>query len=336
MYQEIITPSSTPVISPEQLAAFGRFDCPEQYCDENSPPTVSVEYANLQLAILAAQEQVETLAATACMNEQILLTLDFFPQMNDPRNTWDLYGSFSYVLPWWWNGFPSRDSIELVRRPVIAPSFTGEAAEVTAVSVANNIVTVMTSLDPGVGNVVQLQGTAEGNVVQPETTSTTVPFLNTVPLTVLTSDKTSFTASFPNLYEVANNGAITPLSYANAADTGTAQVWSNPLIITYNDANGVNQIWPAFNYYVFADKVTLAVNSCWPCTDRRQDCIQCVYWGGSGTSPSAVPARLQLAIMWLANQYRSVPQIISTEMTYDVRMTLKNILGKFRSFRIPR
>jgi hypothetical protein len=335
MYQKILVPSDQPVITPEQLADFGRFDCPSEYCDENSPPTVSVAYTNLELYIQAAQDQIETLAATACLNEQILLTLDFFPQQNDPRTMWDLYGSYSYIFPWWFNGYPARDSIELVRRPVIVPSFTGEAAEVTGVSVANGIVTVMTSLNPGEGAVVQLQDTAEGNVVQPST-STTVPFLNTVPLTVLTSNETSFTALFPNFYEIASNGAITQLSYANAADTGTAQVWSNPLIITYNDANGVNQIWPAFNYYVFADKVTLAVNSCWPCTDRRQDCIQCVYWGGSGTSPSAVPARLQLAIMWLANQYRSVPQIISTEMTYDVRMTLKNILGKFRSFRIPR
>ena len=39
MYQQIVTPSTQPVITPAQLAAFGRFDVPQQYVTGSSPQT---------------------------------------------------------------------------------------------------------------------------------------------------------------------------------------------------------------------------------------------------------------------------------------------------------
>ena len=54
-------------------------------------------------------------------------------------------------------GLPTKDSIELVRRPVIVPTLTGNAVAVTAVSVANNVVTVTTALNPAVDAVVVIR-----------------------------------------------------------------------------------------------------------------------------------------------------------------------------------
>jgi hypothetical protein len=116
MYEQILTARAVPVITPEQLAAFGRFDVPE-----SSP--MSQDYQLLELFIAAATDQVESMAAQACLNEQILLTFDFFPNQQDPRNFLNYQLSYAYnITPWWWFGFPQMDSIELVRRPVIVPS----------------------------------------------------------------------------------------------------------------------------------------------------------------------------------------------------------------------
>lgn len=337
MFQEILVSRVIPVITPEQLAVYGRWDCPEEYCDENSPPTVSLEYALIETFIDAATDQVETMAAQACLNEQVLLTFDFYPNTQDPRNFLQYELSYSYAItPWWWWGLPTKDSIELVRRPVIVPSYTDEAVAVTALSVANNIVSVDTTLNPPEDSVVILNGTAEGDVSNPTTTPSTTPFLNGVPLTVLTSNDTGFTASFPNFYQISETGAVTPQSYTNGSDTGTAQVWSNPLILTYNDQNGVQQIWNTNNYTVFANKVTLTVGNWWPLTDRRQDCIQITYWGGRGTEPSDCPSRLQLAIMFLANHFYQVRQIVTVEKTSEIGMTLCSILRPYKTYRIPR
>src|SRR6266481_33973 len=100
MYELIKTPRTAPVITPEQLAAFGRFDVPQ-----SSP--VSQDYQLLQLFIAAATDQVETCAAQACLNEQVLLTFDFFPNQQDPRNFLNYQLSYAYnITPWWWFGFP--------------------------------------------------------------------------------------------------------------------------------------------------------------------------------------------------------------------------------------
>jgi hypothetical protein len=119
MYQQILTPRATPVVTPEQLAAFGRFDVPDQY-DMSSPPNVTDDYALLEEMIEAATDAVETLAAVACISEEILLTFDFFPGQQDPRQLYNYQIGYAYDwTPWWWYGFPSADSIELVRRPVL-------------------------------------------------------------------------------------------------------------------------------------------------------------------------------------------------------------------------
>ena len=123
MYEKIITARTVPVVTPEQLAAFGRFDVPQKYVTGSSPQVYTQDYALLQLFISAATDQVETCAAQACLNEQVLLTFDYFPNQQDPRNFLNYELSYAYsAQPWWWFGFPTQDSIELVRRPVIVPS----------------------------------------------------------------------------------------------------------------------------------------------------------------------------------------------------------------------
>jgi hypothetical protein len=239
MYQQIITPRSAPVITPEQLAAFGRFDLPQQYVTGSSPQVETDDYALLETFIEAATDEVETAAATACLLEQVLLTFDYFPGQQDPRNFLNNELSFAFTAtPWWWYGFPTMDSIELVRRPVVVPSGS--------------------------------------------------------PLT-------------------------------------------NSVTVTYNDTNGVSQTLDPSTYTVFADKITLNVGCLWPLTDRRQDCIQVSYWAGFDESDvTKVPARLKMAILYLANHFYSVRQIVSTEPTTEVGMTLCRMLSSFRSMRIPR
>ncbi len=176
MYQKTLTYAENPVITPERLAAFGRFDVPQQYISGSSPVTQTDDYSLLEVFIQAATEQVEIMAQTACQTEQILLTLDFFPNTQDPRNFLQYELTYAFAItPWWWWGFPTKDSIELVRRPVQVPKLTGTAANITAVSVAGNIVTVTCENSFEEGNVVVIAGTAEGNTAQP---TTTIPALS--------------------------------------------------------------------------------------------------------------------------------------------------------------
>lgn len=123
MIQKIITPRTAPVITPERLAAFGRFDVPQKYVTGSSPAVQTDDYTLLQVFIDAATEQVETMAQWACMTEQVYFTLDFFPNTQDPRNFLQYELSYSFAItPWWWWGYPTKDSIEFVRRPVQVPS----------------------------------------------------------------------------------------------------------------------------------------------------------------------------------------------------------------------
>ncbi len=229
MYEKILTARSAPVITPKQLCAFGRFDVPE----------VGPDYSLLELFISAATDQVETMSAQACLNEQLVLTFDFFPNQQDPRNFLNYQLSYAYnITPWWWFGFPQMDSIELVRRPVLVP---------------------------------------------------------------------------------------------------VASPVSNQVSIQYNDTDGTLQTFDPSNYTVQMDKVCLNVGSTWPLTSRRQDCIQITYWAGYDESDvTKVPARLQLAILFLANHYWENRSIVAVEPTSEVHLTLCNILSSFRSMRIPR
>jgi hypothetical protein len=123
MYQSILTPRSGPVITVNQLCNFARVDIPQQYVSGSSPAILTDDWNTMQLFIDAATDTVEIMAATACLNEQMLETYDYFPGQQDPRNY--LYSELNYAFcatPFWWYGFPTKDSIELVRRPVIVPS----------------------------------------------------------------------------------------------------------------------------------------------------------------------------------------------------------------------
>lgn len=338
MYQQVINPNQNAVITPSRLAAFGNFDLPQQYVTDSSPAVLTDDYALLLTWIAAATEQVENMAQWSILTEQIIETADFFPNTKDPRDWFQNQLGYSYsVVPWNFFGYPQKDSIELTRRPVQVPAYTGNAVAVTAASVASNVVTVTTTLNPTVGSVVILNGTAEGNVNSPSQTPSTTPFLNGVPLTVKTASGTQFTATFNNFYTLVNN-VVTPSSYTNNADTGTAQVWSNPCVITYNDANGVLNTWSTINYTVAYDKITLTISNWWPVTDRRQDCIQVAYFGGDlATSPTPTQhARLQQAVLYLANQMVQVRDYISVEPTSEIYGTLCLMLSSYRSTRIPK
>jgi hypothetical protein len=330
MFQKILTPRTSPVVTPAQLASFGKFDVPQ-----SSP--VSTDYSEIQLYIEAATDQVETIAQTACLQEQALLTLDFFPNTQDPRalEQFNLISSASQITPWWYYGMPTRDSIELVRRPVVVPTLANSSSTVTSVSVSGNIVTVTCANAFAPGNVVVLAGTAEGNIAQPSLTPSTTPFLNGVPLTVLTASGTQFTAAF-SFYTLSGANVQVPTSYTNNSDTGTATLVNNPLVITYNDVNGVLQTWNTTNYTVQYDKVCLAVGNWWPLTDRRQDCIQISYWAGKTTSPASVDNRLQMAVRYLANHMWNIRDIVTVEPTSEIFGTLCMMLGVYKTYRIPR
>ena len=231
MYQKVLTARTAPVVTPELLAAFGRFDVPQ-----SSP--VSNDYLLLQLFIEAATDQVETIAATACLKEQVLLTLDFFPNQQDPRNFLQYELSYAFATtPLWWYGFQTKDSIELVRRPVLVP---------------------------------------------------------------------------------------------------TASPVTNTVTITYNDPDGVVQTFDSSNYKVQYDKICLNINSTWPQTDRRQDCIQISYWCGNTDTPANVDSRLRMAVLYLANHFWTVRDIVAVEPTSEIYATLCMMLSSYRSFRIPR
>jgi hypothetical protein len=136
MYTQILTPRQSAVVTVPQLCNFARIDCPEQYVTGSSPQTLTDDWMMFQLFIDAATDTVESIAAQACLNEQILLTLDYFPGQQDPRNY--LYSELNYAFtatPWWWYGYPVKDSIELVRRPVLAP---GGSPLTNAVTVTYN------------------------------------------------------------------------------------------------------------------------------------------------------------------------------------------------------
>lgn len=119
MYEKILTPRAQPVVTPFQLAAFGRFDPPQMYVDGTSPAVYTDDYQLLLDFIEAATDEVESMAAQSCLNEQVLLTFDFFPGQADPRQEM-LALSYAYLTNLWWYGFPALDAIEVVRRPMLA------------------------------------------------------------------------------------------------------------------------------------------------------------------------------------------------------------------------
>src|SRR5690349_16603985 len=103
MYQRVLQPAANPVVTPERLAAFGRFDVPQKYVTDSSPAVLTDDYALLETFIAAATDVVEQAAQWAIQKEQIVETADFFPNTQDPRNQNAYELSYAYnVTPWWW------------------------------------------------------------------------------------------------------------------------------------------------------------------------------------------------------------------------------------------
>ena len=122
MHEQLKVPRTNPVVTPEQLGSFGRFDLPTQY-DASSPPLVAADYAMIETFIDAASDAVSQMAAVSCCQETWLWTLDFFPGTADPRQLYNYQLAWGYNwIPFWWGGFPVTDSIEFIRRPVITGS----------------------------------------------------------------------------------------------------------------------------------------------------------------------------------------------------------------------
>ena len=120
MFQQILQRRAQPIITPQQLAAFGRFDLPEQFVFGSSPAVLTDEWELLLTFISAATDEVEEMAATACLTEQVLEVYDVFPGQEDRHREYSLF--YQYAADPFGFGFPRKDSIELVRRPVIVPS----------------------------------------------------------------------------------------------------------------------------------------------------------------------------------------------------------------------
>lgn len=238
MYQKVITRPVAEFVTPQQLAAFGRFDLPQQFVFGSSPAVLTDEWELLLTFITAAREEVEHIAQTCCFFQQILEVYNCFPGHEHLYNRIDdLYGV--QFVPWEFENHRRHDSIELLRRPVIVPSGS---------PVTNNL------------------------TVQ---------------------------------YNEPRTGALVTL------DPST--------------------------YTVFANCVTLNVDHHWPPTDRRENCVVVTYWAGMTESdPMQVDSRLKMAVMYLANHFYNVRQIVSVEPTSEVGLTLCRMLSQFKSWRVPR
>jgi hypothetical protein len=234
MFEQLITPRVNPVVLPADLASFGRFDLPVQY--DPSPPTVSSDYALIQTFIDAASDAVEQMVGGSCCSQQWLITFDFFPGTQDPRQLYNYQLGWAYNwIPLWWYGFPVTDSIELIRRPV----------------------------------------------------------------------------------EVGGSPPLDPIVY-------------------YDDPNGDEQILDPTTYICRCDKITLLPGQYWPPTSRLQDCIRINYSAGYSVDNSLVPSRLKTAIMFLAAWWYENRMPAGTEPSQEIKFTLSNLIGPFKSNRIPR
>lgn len=106
--------------------------------------------------------------------------------------------------------------------------------------------------------------------------------------------------------------------------------------LTYLDLTGTEQVFDPSNYIFFADKLTLLPGKAWPIAATLSDAVRLEYSSGYGTVASAVPQRLKKAVMYLAAHFYTVRDIIATELTKEVSLTLSAILGPFMTFRVPR
>jgi hypothetical protein len=238
VFQEILQRRAQPIVTPQQLAVFGRFNLPQQFVYNSSPAVLTDKWEMLLMFIDAATDEVEHMAQTACLNEQVLEVFNCFPGHEHLYNQVDaLYGI--QFIPWEFENHRRKDSIELLRRPVIVPSGS---------PLINNVVVQFN--EPRTGNLVTL-------------------------------------------------------------DPST--------------------------YTVFANCITLNVDHHWPATDRRENSVQVTYTAGySQDDLTQVPSRLKLAILFLANHFVNVRQIVSVESSSEIGLTLCRMLSQFKSFRVPR
>jgi hypothetical protein len=121
MFQQILTRRATPIITPQQLAAFGIFDLPEQYVFGSSPAVYTEEWQLLLDFIESATDEVEHIAQTACLNETVVETHNCFPGQGNRYNEIDRLWGIQFI-PWEFENRRRHESIELLRRPVVVPS----------------------------------------------------------------------------------------------------------------------------------------------------------------------------------------------------------------------
>lgn len=144
MFQQILQRRSQPIVTPQQLAVFGKFNLPQQFVFGSSPAVLSDKWEMLLMYIDAATDEVEHMAQTACLNETVLEVHNCFPGHEHLYNRIDnLYGV--QLIPWEFENRRRHDSIELLRRPVVVPSGS---------PLINNVVVQFN--EPRTGNLVTL------------------------------------------------------------------------------------------------------------------------------------------------------------------------------------
>jgi hypothetical protein len=106
--------------------------------------------------------------------------------------------------------------------------------------------------------------------------------------------------------------------------------------VTYLDLNGDEQTVDSSTYIFFADKITLLPQNVWPVAALMADAVRVTYWAGYGEDATSCPQRLKQAIKYLAGHFYETRNMATNELTREVTMTLSNLLGAFRNFRVPR
>jgi hypothetical protein len=136
-------------------------------------------------------------------------------------------------------------------------------------------------------------------------------------------------------YMFQHEDAIELLRRPVQEDEEGGENWA-ALTVKYLDANGDEQTFDSDNYIVFADKITLKPGKCWPAAAAMRDAVRIEYPVGYGDAASDVPERLKTAVKYLAGHFYDVRNPVSTEITNEVALTLRTLLGGFLSYRIAK
>ena len=120
MYEKLVTAPTTEPVTVEEQCKFSRIAVPGTD-DGGSPPGPNLERLLIQACITTAREHVEQITKTSMISQRWLLSFDTFPGQEDRYQFGTLQSALlpGVYFPYTQYKFPSEDSIELLRRPVI-------------------------------------------------------------------------------------------------------------------------------------------------------------------------------------------------------------------------